>query len=171
MTLREFVIETRKTAIYPGYGEGQASLNYLTIAIIGELGELANVYKKIMRGDFNDNQEKINALLSEELGGSLWYVIRAYDELGLMIPGKTPIYKFQTNRHGYDKMLAEIMCKAARFSLTEDTVYLEEVLQMVITFVSLVGLDLSYVLKENIICLQKRNETGTIKSTHRDKVS
>jgi NTP pyrophosphatase (non-canonical NTP hydrolase) len=61
----------RVTAVYPK----ELSKIYPTIALAGEVGEVANLVKKELRSG-SDHSEKIK----EELGDVLWYVANlAYD--------------------------------------------------------------------------------------------
>ena len=48
MTLDEYQQEANLTAIYPDRGE---NLTYPIMGLVGEVGELANKYQKVLRGD------------------------------------------------------------------------------------------------------------------------
>lgn len=47
-------------------------IDYCIIAMLGELGEFANKYKKLVRGDYQNLRESYSVLL-DELGDVLWY--------------------------------------------------------------------------------------------------
>jgi NTP pyrophosphatase (non-canonical NTP hydrolase) len=79
MTFREYSTAAAKTANYPK----DVGLAYLTLGLAGEAGEVANKYKKVLRGDEeNLSPERILAMLSE-VGDVLWYCARLCDELGV----------------------------------------------------------------------------------------
>lgn len=81
MSLNEYQKATEETAIYPAKGE-LGGLLYTTIGLAGEMGEFANVVKKLLRDGLSD--EKINKLV-DELGDTLWYVARCACELGVTL--------------------------------------------------------------------------------------
>lgn len=64
---------TRSTAIYPK----NKALEYLTLGLASEAGEVAGVVKKHIR-----DGKSLEGLCSE-LGDVLWYITRLADELGL----------------------------------------------------------------------------------------
>lgn len=70
MTFEEYEKQAHVTADYPAETRREA-LNYLVAGITGEAGEIANKFKKVLRGD-KDLQDMIPAL-REELGDVLWY--------------------------------------------------------------------------------------------------
>ena len=65
------------TACYPT----DKAIEYCTLGMVGEAGEIANKYKKILRGDntLDDNQR---LELAKEIGDVLWYADRLSVELG-----------------------------------------------------------------------------------------
>ena len=77
MNIKEYLLLTRETAIYPP----NTFLEYLTLGLASEAGEVSGVVKKYIRQDFSleNAQEK----LVKELGDVLWYWARLCDELGL----------------------------------------------------------------------------------------
>ena len=68
---------TRTTAIYPTH----QALNYLTMGLVSEAGEVAGVVKKWVRGDMTT--ATMHDRLSSELADILWYWVRLFDETGL----------------------------------------------------------------------------------------
>lgn len=69
---------TISTAIYPGAGTGNdAEINYLTLGLNGEAGEVADKIKKYHR----DGKLDIGAVIYE-LGDVCWYVARLADAFG-----------------------------------------------------------------------------------------
>jgi NTP pyrophosphatase (non-canonical NTP hydrolase) len=79
--LNEVMLQTRLTAKFPK----DNALSYCMIALAGEVGELANQYKKELRGDFTDAQKKADNRMKmiDELGDVLWYVAALADALGV----------------------------------------------------------------------------------------
>jgi NTP pyrophosphatase (non-canonical NTP hydrolase) len=73
---------TAKTAIYPK----EKSLEYLTLGLNGESGEIADKVKKFIRDSgyttIDDLTPEDKHNLSLELGDVLWYIARLADELG-----------------------------------------------------------------------------------------
>lgn len=105
MNSSEFMQMTRDTAMYPGSNE-VGNLLYLTLGLVGEAGETANVLKKVVRKgnpltysvglayDNEGGQEFVSIVdeaalknqardrMIDELGDVLWYAYRIIDELG-----------------------------------------------------------------------------------------
>ena len=83
MELYDYERAAGATAVYNGRGE-QAGLIYAAMALGGEVGELQNLAKKILRGDFKDHASASanNVNMAGELGDVLWYVAAVAFELG-----------------------------------------------------------------------------------------
>ena len=68
--------QTGLTAVYPP----DRALEYLTLGLVGEAGEVANKLKKVIRGDYKDPKlgsaipEEVRDKIVDELGDVLWYV-------------------------------------------------------------------------------------------------
>jgi NTP pyrophosphatase (non-canonical NTP hydrolase) len=74
MTLNDYQIWTRTTAIYPP----QEALGYLALGLSSEAGEVAGKIKKYIRdGTYDQNA------LEAEIGDVFWYLCRLADELGV----------------------------------------------------------------------------------------
>lgn len=69
MQINEYQNIAMETAIY---GEGNA-INYPILGLVGEAGELANKYKKVLRDDKGMMSPEKNIALKDELGDVLWY--------------------------------------------------------------------------------------------------
>lgn len=101
-----FMQLTRDTALYPGHQDG-GNLVYLTLGLVGESGEVAEVVKKVIgrsqppvmhvgvahREDgknpefvsFIDQMDLVRQCRTrvlDEVGDVLWYAFRIIDELG-----------------------------------------------------------------------------------------
>jgi NTP pyrophosphatase (non-canonical NTP hydrolase) len=83
LELNDYQQKTRQTAIYSDSGtKSYTAINYTTLGLVGEAGELANVWKKALRdGDFAGARERMRY----ELGDVLWYLARLGDELGMKL--------------------------------------------------------------------------------------
>jgi NTP pyrophosphatase (non-canonical NTP hydrolase) len=69
LTLNEYQSKALETAIY---GEG-SKINYPILGLIGEAGELANKYKKVLRDDGGILSDIKKEELIMELSDVLWY--------------------------------------------------------------------------------------------------
>lgn len=58
-------------AVYPNIG---IDLQYPTLGLIGECGEIANQVKKIIRDDNGELTDSRSKSISKEVGGALWYI-------------------------------------------------------------------------------------------------
>lgn len=72
----EYQQMTKKTAVYAK----DVELQYLTLGLVGEAGEVANKVKKHFRGDMSLGELEI--ILLGELGDTLWYLARLADIAG-----------------------------------------------------------------------------------------
>ena len=76
MTFEEYLKQTGDTAIYPTEPL-ERCLGYLVSGLLSEVGEVAGVYKKYIRGDFKEieNEEShVKKRLESELGDVFWYI-------------------------------------------------------------------------------------------------
>lgn len=88
MTYKQLETQTRETATYPK----ELAEIYLTLGLTGELGEVCDKFKKLIRDDgWNPNidpcghtipEEKKKAILLE-LGDLVWYIVRYSEDIGL----------------------------------------------------------------------------------------
>lgn len=82
MKLTEYQKAASETAIYPNAGR---NLEYPTLGLCGEAGEIANKVKKIQRDNKGVLTEEARQAISKELGDVLWYVARIASELGFLL--------------------------------------------------------------------------------------
>lgn len=80
MNFEEYQSEARQTALYP---RRMSNLEYPTLGLAGEAGEVANIVKKIQRDNDGVITDEIRGKLKDELGDVLWYISACADELGL----------------------------------------------------------------------------------------
>ena len=82
MNFSEYQSEASQTALYPRRG---SNLEYPTLGLAGEAGEVANIVKKIQRDHSGVLNDETRAKLKDELGDVLWYIAACADELGLTL--------------------------------------------------------------------------------------
>ena len=98
MRFDEYQSAASKTALYP---RRLSNLEYPTLGLTGEAGEVANIVKKIQRDNAGVINDEIRTKLKDELGDVLWYISACADELWL---GLAEIAEFNVDklakRHG-----------------------------------------------------------------------
>lgn len=82
MNFEEYQQEAKQTALYPNRLK---NLEYPTLGLAGEAGEVANIVKKIQRDFGGEITGETRAKLKDELGDVLWYISACADELGLTL--------------------------------------------------------------------------------------
>jgi NTP pyrophosphatase (non-canonical NTP hydrolase) len=79
LTLLEF---QERAMISAMYGEG-SKVNYPILGLVGEAGEIANKYKKVLRDDAGVLTDEKKDALVDELGDVLWYCAALARDLGV----------------------------------------------------------------------------------------
>lgn len=92
MNFEEYQSEASQTALYP---RRMSNLEYPTLGLAGEAGEVANIVKKIQRDNDGVITDEIRGKLKDELGDVLWYISACADELGLTL---NEIAQFNVNK-------------------------------------------------------------------------
>ena len=82
LSFEEYQQQAKQTALYPNR---LRNLEYPTLGLAGEAGEVANVVKKIQRDSGGIVTDEIRVKLKDELGDVLWYISACADELGLTL--------------------------------------------------------------------------------------
>lgn len=82
LSFEEYQAAARQTALYP---KRLQNLEYPTLGLAGEAGEVANIVKKIQRDFGGKITDATRAKLKDELGDVLWYISACADELGLTL--------------------------------------------------------------------------------------
>lgn len=77
MDLNTYQQKAKATAIYPE----TIGLQYTILGLAGEAGEVANLYKKVLRDDEGILTQEKRASLIDELGDVLWYLAMISEEL------------------------------------------------------------------------------------------
>lgn len=82
LTLTDYQVAANETAIYPSAGEAkEEGINYTLLGLVGEAGELANKFKKVLRDNGGKISDEVRNDMAAELGDVLWYVANLADEL------------------------------------------------------------------------------------------
>jgi len=79
LSMNDYQQGALSTAVYPGQNSVRG-VEYNLWGLVGEAGELANKYKKILRNE--DNVYAHKEVLIKELGDVLWYAAVLAKELG-----------------------------------------------------------------------------------------
>lgn len=82
MDFRQYQEKSRETAIYPDVGRNWV---YPALGLGGEVGEIQEKMKKVMRDREGYIDSDLKALLEKELGDVLWYLSQLASELGLSL--------------------------------------------------------------------------------------
>lgn len=84
MEILWYQARVNETAVYPGQGTIQG-LQYTLLGLAGEVGEVCNRSKKVLR----DEGGRINASycvqMKKELGDVLWYLSQTATEIGISL--------------------------------------------------------------------------------------
>jgi NTP pyrophosphatase (non-canonical NTP hydrolase) len=80
-SLNYYQNEALKTALYPKH----RALEYTTLGLVSEAGEVAGKVKKILRGDPGTLTDDYFSKIADELGDVLWYVATLADALHLTL--------------------------------------------------------------------------------------
>lgn len=80
MNFNDYQEQTSLTAKYPK----EQGVNYCTLGLVGEAGEIANKVKKVIR-DNKPIDDAFKEDMKAELGDVLWYVARLSDEFGIKL--------------------------------------------------------------------------------------
>ena len=82
MDFKEYQEQSRKTAIYPNRDN---NFIYPTIGLSGEVGEVSEKVKKIIRDDNGTVSEGKKQEIKKELGDVLWYISQLASEFNLSL--------------------------------------------------------------------------------------
>jgi NTP pyrophosphatase (non-canonical NTP hydrolase) len=70
MDFNNYQWRTGHTAVYPP----ESALEYLSLGLVSEAGEVAGKVKKIIRDNNSEMTPELNEALQAELGDVLWYI-------------------------------------------------------------------------------------------------
>jgi NTP pyrophosphatase (non-canonical NTP hydrolase) len=63
-------------------------LEHLLVCLIGEVGELSNITKKIVRGDISFSQPSVKSHISEEVADVFIYLMKICNQAGIDLEGE-----------------------------------------------------------------------------------
>lgn len=75
----DYQFKTHETAVYPE----ENAIEYLTLGLVNEAGEVAGVVKKFLRGDYTELER--DEKLYKELGDVMWYLSELHNCLNIMM--------------------------------------------------------------------------------------
>jgi NTP pyrophosphatase (non-canonical NTP hydrolase) len=81
MNIDEYQKEATKTAVY---GEG-SKVGYPVLGLVGEAGEIANKYKKVLRDDAGVLSETKRQEIIAEIGDVQWYIAALATDLDVKL--------------------------------------------------------------------------------------
>jgi len=82
--------------------ENISELEHLLVCLVGEIGELSNITKKITRGDYS--LKDVKSMVDEEVVDSFIYIIKISNQLGLNLE-KAYFEKMEINKNKFEKYL------------------------------------------------------------------
>ena len=82
MDFETYQKQSRKTAIYP---DQDKNWQYPALGLSGEVGELLNKLKKVIRDGIEVNNEEFKQDVAKELGDVLWYLSNLATEFNLSL--------------------------------------------------------------------------------------
>jgi NTP pyrophosphatase (non-canonical NTP hydrolase) len=83
-TFRDYQDDAGTTAIYPEADTGSPeAITYVILGLVGEAGEVANKYKKVLRDNNGITDLDSLTAIASEIGDVLWYSARLASELGI----------------------------------------------------------------------------------------
>lgn len=82
MDFQKYQKQSRRTAIYP---DKDNNFVYPTLGLSGEVGEVAEKIKKVLRDKGGMIDDATREEIKKELGDVLWYVSQIASELGLSL--------------------------------------------------------------------------------------
>lgn len=88
LSLDEYQTRCGDTANYPEAGTGSiTAITYCVLGLAGEAGEVADKWKKVLRGDHGEGvvPQEIKDLMVKEVGDTTWYAARLSIELGVAL--------------------------------------------------------------------------------------
>lgn len=81
MKMNEYQWRAADTAVYPS----AQAVEYVVLGLVGEAGEIANRYKKVIRDNGGVLDNTARDQLAAEMGDVLWYLAMLSHELGVSL--------------------------------------------------------------------------------------
>lgn len=80
MNIDNYLEQCKKTAIYPNMGD---NFDYVLFGLLGECGEVANIWKKNIRDGSGKMTPEISEKLKSEFSDIFWYLAMCCSEIGV----------------------------------------------------------------------------------------
>ena len=173
MLAAEYQRAARTTALYPT----SAAVYYPAMGLVGEVGELCNKAKKIIRGDVTFEQRLEE--FTKELGDVVWYIAGTASDLGIDMEevAANALAGPQETGDLYTTLLRLASASGAVAHMADEIKVqglnsyrrafiqsrLEPALRCVARLCVIFGVELTDVCKDNIKKLFARKQAGTIK--------
>lgn len=161
--VNEYQEFTRTTAQYPS----SLAIAYTRLGFLGELGEVANKYKKVLRGDYELDAVKED--LIAESGDLCWYFVRYLDELDYRASWGFKLVEFDELKYSVlnriESLIDEIASTFNRVPLVDNHYLLQNVGILLNLFCLKLDTTLVDVLTLNRAKLQDRLERNVIKGS------
>jgi len=96
LTFGDYTRQATITAIYPGRNRPDG-VTYCALGLVGEAGETANAWKKVLRDDEGRITPETRLKLLKEIGDVLWYAAMLADELNSSLEAVARLNSIQLN--------------------------------------------------------------------------
>lgn len=166
MKLSDYQVAAYKTAAYPK----ESAITYPTMGLVGEIGEVCNKCKKIIRDDGGILTKDRRSQIRKEIGGVLWYVAALATDLNQQLRDEwtLPTKQFM----GINKCCLRLAYHAGRVATMVDEgvagegalvmTNLSAILHICAMLLYHLDTDIETVAQENIDILTSRVERGTL---------
>lgn len=169
MDLKEYQIKSRETAVYPDVGH---NLQYPSLGLLGEVGEIAEKVKKVHRDKAGLYSSEDIRLLQKECGDVAWYLSQYVSELGIDLAG----CDWAEYTHGTvstEETVIRLGVEVGRLldpqAFSSSTTCVGMILLQLRRLCTRLGIPLETVLQENVNKLQSRKERGVLKGSGDDR--
>lgn len=162
LTIDEYQVQAYSTAVYPE----AVKCVYPAIGFLGELGEVANKYKKVLRGDI----AMIDATpaILDELGDCLWYIAGICTDANYKLSVAVDYEHFsEVTCYSEDPaiLLRSLASTATQLFDKENRGAVRRALYLLAAFIFSLGSTLEDVANDNLAKLQKRKAAATLQGS------
>jgi len=176
ITFDRYAIETNTTAQYP---TGEDGILYLQLGLVGEIGEVLNKLKKVIRGDYKLLEPQKNEI-ADELGDVMWYAAQLAIQYKLKLSRivANDIKVFERSISAKPAFLYKYAIRmnfiASQFANTAQSGVmivdykinaLAAIIQLVAGISSIIEVPMEKILENNLKKLKKRLKANKIKGT------
>lgn len=162
MNLTQYAAEAVKTAMYK-------DALYPYLGLVGEVGEICNKYKKVIRDDNNELSDEKRQAILDECGDVMWYIAAIARDRGLELKNLYRAISLHNNL-GIKIPLLNLVNVSSRLiweysvDFSNDVIIytLSDILMSLENLVKNLGSDLSTIMDNNIAKLTSRYERNVI---------